>query len=73
MIARHRLRPLREALASRGVERESLTLAAAIVSVIAGLILAAGGAVREPRLWLLVPLLGVSRLVLDALADDLER
>jgi hypothetical protein len=72
-LARRRKRGIGRALVSRGVSRDSVTLAAAIVSATAGIVLAAGGAVREPRLWLLVPLLGLSRLVLDALSDELER
>jgi hypothetical protein len=69
---RRRLRWIESGLVSRGVSRASLRLAAAIVSATAGVVLAAGGVVREPRVWVLVPLLGLSRLVLDALSDDLE-
>lgn len=74
MTARMRtwLRPVVGALVSRGVSRESLAVAAGIVSVAAGFAVAAGGAAREPRLWLLVPLLGLARLFLDALTEDLE-
>lgn len=53
-------------LASRGVAPESVTLVALVVSLFAGIALAAGGVVREPRLWLLVPSLGLVRLVLYA-------
>jgi hypothetical protein len=67
------MRGIERALSSRGVSRDSVRLAAAIVSAAAGLVLAAGGVFREPRLWLLVPLLGLSRLLLDALSDGLER
>jgi hypothetical protein len=59
-------------LAARKVAPESVTLAAALVSLVAGLVLAAGGATREPRLWLLVPSLGVARLALYAIGSTLE-
>jgi hypothetical protein len=52
------------ALARRGVVPESVTLAASVVSATAGLVLAGGGAVGDPRWWLLVPALGLARLVL---------
>jgi hypothetical protein len=65
-------RRLADLLAARGVAPESLTLAGLVVSVAAGLALAAGGATREPRLWLLVPALGVVRLALHALGTLLE-
>lgn len=54
-------------LRARGVAPESITLAALLVSVTAGVALAAGGALREPRLWLLVPSLGLARLALHVL------
>jgi hypothetical protein len=54
-------------LARRHVAAESVSLAALVTSVAAGLALAAGGAAREPRLWLLVPSLGLSRFALNAL------
>lgn len=54
-------------LARRGVAPESVTFAALVVSVAAGIALAVGGAAREPRLWLLVPSLGAARLALYAL------
>lgn len=54
-------------LARRRVAPESVTLAALLTSVAAGLALAAGGAAREPRLWLLVPSLGLARFALYAL------
>lgn len=59
-----RLARVADFLAARRVARESVRLAALVVSVAAGLALAAGGAAREPRLWLLVPSLGVVRLAL---------
>jgi hypothetical protein len=58
-------------LAARGVARASATLAASIVSAMAGLVLAAGGAAGEPRLWLLVPSLGLARLALFAVETRL--
>lgn len=67
---RRGLQRIGRGLASRGVSRESLTFAAALVSLAAGTFLVAGGVAREPRLWLLVPLLGLSRLALDALLDS---
>ena len=63
------MRRINRMLVSWGVTRDSVTLAAAVVSMAAGLFLVAGGVVREPRLWLLVPLLGLARLALDALLD----
>ncbi|HEX2294093.1 MAG TPA: hypothetical protein VHN37_02165 [Actinomycetota bacterium] len=60
------------ALADRDVAPESLTVAAVAVSVVAGCALAVGGAAREPRLWLLVPLLGVARLALYAVGVSLR-
>ena len=62
---------LARVLAARRVAPESVTLAALLVSVAAGIALAAGGAVREPRLWFLVPSLGVARLALYALETRL--
>lgn len=53
-------------LASGRVAPESVTLAALVVSACAGIALAVGGAAREPWLWLLVPSLGLARLVLYA-------
>ena len=66
---RRRLWRIDRALASRGVSRDSLHFAAAVVSVAAGLFLVAGGVTRELWLWLIVPLLGLARLALDALLD----
>lgn len=54
-------------LAARRVAPESVTLAAAAVSVTAGIVLAAGGAAGKPGLWLFVPSLGLVRLALYAL------
>ncbi|HEX2196764.1 MAG TPA: hypothetical protein VHJ76_07540 [Actinomycetota bacterium] len=56
------------ALEARGVAPESATIAELVVSVAAGVALAAGGAMQEPRLWLLVPSLGAVRFALDSLA-----
>jgi len=63
---------LADALAARGVEPEATSIAALVVSVAAGVALAAGGAAREPRLWLLVPSLGVVRFVLCAIGARLD-
>ena len=54
-------------LTRRRVAAESVSFAAFDTSATAGLVLAAGGAAREPRLWLLVPSLGLARLALNAL------
>ena len=61
------VRRVARGLAARGVAPESVTLAAVVVSIVAGAALAAGGAAGEPRLWFLVPSLGVVRLTLFAL------
>ena len=58
-------------LAARRVAPESVTLAALVTSVTAGVALAAGGVLNEPRLWLLVPSLGLARLVLYAVETRL--
>lgn len=58
-------------LSARGVAPASVTLAALVVSMTAGIVLAAGGAAREPRLWLFVPSLGLARLALFALETRL--
>jgi hypothetical protein len=42
------------------------------VSVIAGIVLAAGGAAGEPRVWFLVPSLGAARLALYVIGSSLE-
>lgn len=55
----------------RGVAPESVALAAVVVSVATGVALATGGAAREPRVWFLVPALGLVRLVLFALESRL--
>ncbi|HEX2056998.1 MAG TPA: hypothetical protein VHI71_01390 [Actinomycetota bacterium] len=60
-----------EALAARGFAPESTTIAALVVSVAAGIVLAAGGAAREPRLWLLVPSLGLVRFALHVIGSSL--
>lgn len=69
---RRRLTSMADALAARGVAPESITLAALLVSIAAGVALGAGGAAREPRVWLLVPLLGLARLALFTVATTLE-
>lgn len=69
---RDRLARVAEWLAARGIAPESVTLAALVVSVTAGVVLAGGGAAREPRLWLLVPSLGLVRLALFVIGTTLE-
>lgn len=61
-----------DSLAERDVAPEAVTQAAVLVSVAAGAALAAGGAVAEPRLWLLVPSLGLGRFVLSIVGSHLE-
>lgn len=68
---RDAIRPLAHFLAARGVAPESIALAAAFVSLAAGAVLAVGGAAGEPRLWLLVPSLGLVRLALFAVESRL--
>ena len=62
-----------EALAVRGVAPESTAIAGLVVSIAAGVALAAGGAAREPRLWLLVPSLATTRFVLCAIGSSLAQ
>lgn len=68
-----RLRRVEDALVERGVSPDSLTVASVGVSVAAGAALAAGGAMEEPLLWLLVPPLGLVRLALNALDGAVAR
>ena len=61
-----RLARIADYLAARRVAPESVALGALLVSITAGIVLAVGGALREPRLWLLVPSLALVRLALFA-------
>lgn len=67
------LQPLEDLLVRRGVTPDALTVAAVVVSILGGALLAVGGAAQEPLLWLLVPPLGIVRLVLNALDGSLAR
>lgn len=58
-------------LAAHGVTPGSVRLAALVVSVVAGIVLAVGGVVRDPLLWLVVPSLGLVRLGLHVLETRL--
>lgn len=68
-----RLHRIEDALVERRVSPDSLTIAAVGVSAAAGALLAAGGALSEPLLWLLVPPLGLVRLALNALDGAVAR
>ena len=68
-----RLRGIEDALVERRVSPDTLTIAAIGVSVATGAVLAAGGALSEPLLWLLVPPLGLVRLALNALDGAVAR
>lgn len=59
-------------LESRGVGPEATREASVIVSITAGVALAAGGAAQEPRLWLVVPALALGRFGLSVLGAHLE-
>jgi CDP-diacylglycerol--glycerol-3-phosphate 3-phosphatidyltransferase len=68
-----RLARLENAFVRRGVSANSITLGAVAVSVVGGTLLALGGLVGEPRLWLFVPPLAVARLALNALDGSVAR
>jgi len=68
-----RLRRVEDLLVARRVSPDRLTAAAVVVSILCGAVLALGGAVEEPGLWLLVPPLAVVRLALNALDGSLAR
>jgi hypothetical protein len=63
------LRRLEDALVERRVSPDLLSWAAVWVSVAAGVALAAGGLMREPLLWLIVPPLVFLRLALSGLTS----
>lgn len=68
-----RLRRIEDALVERRVSPDALTIAAVVVSALAGAAVAAGGALSQPLLWLLVPPLGLVRLALNALDGAVAR
>jgi CDP-diacylglycerol--glycerol-3-phosphate 3-phosphatidyltransferase len=68
-----RLRRIEDVFVERGVSPDRISLAAVGVSALCGLVLALGGALGEPRLWLLVPPLGLARLALNALDGSVAR
>ncbi|MCA1833659.1 MAG: phosphatidate cytidylyltransferase [Actinomycetota bacterium] len=68
-----RLRIVENALVRRRVSPDTLTLGAVGVSVVAGLVIAAGGLLHMPLLWLAVPPLVVVRLGLNALDGSVAR
>ena len=59
-------------LEARNVAPEATTEASVIVSIAAGVVLGAGGAAHEPRLWLLVPSLALGRFGLSVVGAHLE-
>ena len=68
-----RLRRVEDIFVARGVSPDRISLAAVVASVLCGLALALGGALGEPRLWLLVPPLALARLALNALDGSVAR
>jgi len=68
-----RLRRVEDIFVARGISADSISVAAVAVSLLCGLALALGGALEEPRLWLLVPPLGFVRLALNALDGSVAR
>jgi CDP-diacylglycerol--glycerol-3-phosphate 3-phosphatidyltransferase len=65
------LRPLVRALAGAGVTANQVTLAAAAMSIVAGIVLALYGA--TPRVWLLLPVVLFVRMALNAIDGMLAR
>lgn len=68
-----RLRRVEDFLVEHRVSPDTLSVVAVAVSVAAGAVLAAGGVLSEPLLWLLVPPLGIVRLALNALDGAVAR
>lgn len=68
-----RLRSCEDVLVARGVSPNTITLAAVIVSAIAGTLTALGGSLDQPLLWLALLPLGVIRLALNALDGSVAR
>jgi len=65
------LRPLVQRLAAGGVTANQVTLAAALLSIVAGVVLAAGSA--RPLIWLLLPVVLFVRMALNAIDGMLAR
>lgn len=65
------LRPLVRRLAGAGVTANQVTLAAAAMSIAAGIVLALHGA--KPRVWLLLPVVLFVRMALNAIDGMLAR
>jgi CDP-diacylglycerol--glycerol-3-phosphate 3-phosphatidyltransferase len=68
-----RLGRFEDALVRRGISADSITVGAIAISVLGGTVLALGGLIDDPRLWLLVPPLAVARLALNALDGAVAR
>jgi CDP-diacylglycerol--glycerol-3-phosphate 3-phosphatidyltransferase len=68
-----RLRGVEDYLVRRSVTPTGLTRAAVVVSVAVGLVIALGGMLRMPSLWLAVPPLVLVRLALNALDGSVAR
>ncbi|MDQ3645578.1 MAG: CDP-alcohol phosphatidyltransferase family protein [Actinomycetota bacterium] len=68
-----RLRSLEDALVRRRVPPDHVTIAAVVVSVLAGAALAFGAGLHQPLIWLAVPPLVVMRLALNALDGSIAR
>ncbi len=68
-----RLGSVEEVLVARRVHPDTLTIAAVVVSVLAGCAIAAGGLLHAPALWLVVPPLAIVRLALNALDGSVAR
>lgn len=68
-----RLRSLEDRLVARRVSPTTLSWAAVVVSVAAGVAFAGGAALHRPLLWLVVPPLALIRLALNALDGAVAR
>lgn len=68
-----RLRSCEDVLVARRVSPNTITLAAVVVSAVAGSLIAGGARFDHPLLWLAVLPLGVIRLALNALDGSVAR
>ena len=68
-----RLRGAEDEMVARGVSADAVTVAAVVVSIGAGLVIALGGLLDVEALWFLVPPLVVIRLALNALDGSIAR
>lgn len=68
-----KLRRVEDVLVARRVSPNTLTVAAVVVSVVAGAAVAAGGLTHDPAWWFLVPPLLVARIALNAMDGAVAR